>query len=207
MFFVLNHLVCIILRAHQQQRLGKEAAEAAGLRERSRELAVETKRLAKEAEARQGRLEEARERGATAEEALRASKVWMGRWGIFWLMLHSRGMLDCWRLFPLHAGFFSWPRRGLLFFAARERKTRRDPHAEECGRAGVRLDVSGVSPDVSRRVTVPAARCWWPWFFQANFLELFAFSRTPSQRAARHLNQSYVAWASKLPPRLAKVVV
>lgn len=36
---------------------------------------METKRLTKEAEARQGRLEEARERGATAEEALRASKV------------------------------------------------------------------------------------------------------------------------------------
>ncbi|CAM9783939.1 unnamed protein product [Scytosiphon promiscuus] len=57
------------------QRLGSEAAEAAGLRERGRELAVEKKRLATEAEARQGRLEEARERGATAEEALRASKA------------------------------------------------------------------------------------------------------------------------------------
>eukprot|EP00903_Cladosiphon_okamuranus_P009871 g9377.t1 len=56
------------------QRLGKEAAEAAGLRERGRELAVELKRMVKEAEARQGRLEEARDRGATAEEALRASK-------------------------------------------------------------------------------------------------------------------------------------
>lgn len=128
--------VCITLRAHQKQRLGKEAAEAAGLRERSRELAVETKRLAKEAEARQGRLEEARERGATAEEALRASKVWMGRWGIFWLMLHSiAGCLIAGGFSPLHAGFFSWPRRGLLFFASKERKTRRDPHVEECGRA------------------------------------------------------------------------
>ncbi|CAM9781940.1 unnamed protein product [Ectocarpus sp. 12 AP-2014] len=57
------------------QRLGKEAGEAARLRERGRDLAVETKRLAKEAEARQGRLEEARQKGATAEEALRASKV------------------------------------------------------------------------------------------------------------------------------------
>lgn len=58
-----------------RQRLSKEAAEAARLRERGRGLAVETKRLAKEAEARQGRLEEARKKGATAEEALRASKV------------------------------------------------------------------------------------------------------------------------------------
>ncbi|CAM9236064.1 unnamed protein product [Ectocarpus sp. 6 AP-2014] len=56
------------------QRIGKEAGEAARLRERGRDLAVETKRLAKEAEARQGRLEEARQKGATAEEALRASK-------------------------------------------------------------------------------------------------------------------------------------
>lgn len=73
-------LICtvVLLPAHfgtRAQRLGKEAAEAAGLRERGRDLAVETKRLAKEAEARQGRLEEARERGATAEEALRASKA------------------------------------------------------------------------------------------------------------------------------------
>eukprot|EP00904_Undaria_pinnatifida_P008105 jgi/Undpi1/4424/HiC_scaffold_17.g07779.m1 len=56
------------------QRLGKEAAEAAGLRERGRELAREVKRLTLEADARQGRLEEARERGARAEEALRASQ-------------------------------------------------------------------------------------------------------------------------------------
>lgn len=57
------------------QRLGKEAAEAAGLRERGRELAREVKRLTQQAEIRQGKLEEARERGATAEEALRASQV------------------------------------------------------------------------------------------------------------------------------------
>lgn len=38
-------------------------------------MALEIKRLVKEAEARQGRLEEARDRGATATEALRASKV------------------------------------------------------------------------------------------------------------------------------------
>ncbi|CAN0036373.1 unnamed protein product, partial [Pylaiella littoralis] len=56
------------------QRLGREAAEAAGLRERGREMALEIKRLVKEAEARQGRLEEARDRGTTLAEALRASK-------------------------------------------------------------------------------------------------------------------------------------
>lgn len=65
--------------SRREKRLGKEANEAAGLRERSRELVLETKRLAKEAEARQGRLEEARERGATAEEALRASKARRGK--------------------------------------------------------------------------------------------------------------------------------
>lgn len=71
--FVCNYAYC-----DQIQRLGKEAAEAAGLRERGRELAREVKRLTLEADARQGRLEEARERGARAEEALRASQVCFG---------------------------------------------------------------------------------------------------------------------------------
>lgn len=63
------------------KRLGKEAAEASGLRERGRELAREVKRLTQEAETRQGRLDEAREKGARAEEVLKASQVGWGARG------------------------------------------------------------------------------------------------------------------------------
>lgn len=63
------------LLPRRRQRLGKDVAEVAGLRERGRELAREVKRLTQEGDARQKRLEEARERSATAEEAFRASQV------------------------------------------------------------------------------------------------------------------------------------